>query len=1107
MESLLVLPRREAVEAWHLQVLGEAESASAVSSGRVVTTLGELLQRLAASALPEWRIIGPLTETLLIGRLARAAGFGASGGGPGTWRALARTVAECRSAGVGAELVEEALGAAHRPLARLLAAYETALSERRLIDVAGLPLRLARALAEDGAPLPAKMGPALRVRVVGLARWTYGLVRLFDALAHRVAEVRVHLPDVPEHHEAYGFMAAVRRLFEGLGAAGRLELVAAEARIGREGPRAADLEALSREVFRPSPEGPGQHPSIHLFSAANALEEAREIARRVHGLVFEQGVPPEEIVVAERTLTGASRRLVHALEAAGLPVEDRRGRPLATTGPIRVLLDAHRLAWGGGTKEAVAALLSSRLVRLAAGEEDGGGGGPPSRRHLVRLIEETGLGSGRPEHYRQRLADLSGRAATSEASGRYRAALAALDGLFRALEALAEPAPLGVHLERMRGLQRHLGLDAAAAPAGLLADAPLGREILEAFGRDQAALAAFEEALADLDRAAEEAGAGDLELRPGEFAAVLGEALEQHPVAPGRLRGGAVRLLPVDALVGRRVGALFLAGLEDGRFPAPAEEDPFLDDEARRALCRAVGRPIFVVKSRGDAEGSTVPAHAQEEAMRFAEALAAPTDYLCLSWSRTDAQGRQTVASPFVLEVQRVLGGGDPARASEVRIPLSPVPPLEGAVTARELTLALSAEVFGPDETEVGAFPIPRAPESEVTEVLAGAGVDLATLVPRIVGERERFRFFLAGGPAGTDPSRYTGALADPSPLRARLLGAGAPPLSTSAVERFSRCRFQGFARSVLGLAAELPYEEQLDRIRKGSLVHRVLERVFEALDEAGDLPLTEGDEEAFAAAQARARAVCEETLDAWLCTEHAGLPVLFELTREEIRRTVDWVLERSRGWGPGRLYGVELRFGMDAGAGDGGPQGLQGLPALEVADPRRGITWRIRGKIDRVDCDDPEAPTELWVIDYKSTAQGEVDKRLRPDRLPDQDLQLPLYAAAVARAHPGAAIDAAFVSTKPDRKKNRQRPKTLSRELADRGKGRRKAPVWPEGMTVQDLIGEDGHVVAHVREVLGQVYDGYVPAWPVEEACCTNCEYRAVCRIAETGAAGEEPS
>ena len=100
----------------------------------------------------------------------------------------------------------------------------------------------------------------------------------------------------------------------------------------------------------------------------------------------------------------------------------------------------------------------------------------------------------------------------------------------------------------------------------------------------RASPAALREALGEL--AALAAADPRLAPTPAELARILGRV---EVSAGTRAPPGAVEVTRPQAIRARRVRALFLCGLQEGAFPAPARPEPFLGDAERRGVNRRVG--------------------------------------------------------------------------------------------------------------------------------------------------------------------------------------------------------------------------------------------------------------------------------------------------------------------------------------------------------------------------------------------------------------------------------------------------------------------------------------------------------------------------------------
>ena len=1012
--------------------------------------------------------------------------------------AAARALQDCRGAEARPEQLV-ATGPDGARLGHLLERWERRLAALEAVDAASLPGRLADALAA-GAPLPPALvdGPVLVV-LEGTFRYTAADVRLLEALASRLAAtgggVRVVLPGIMAEGGAFAWLVSVKRLFEAGGAGGQVDLaedLPADRRSRAPGPGAAAA------AFLPAPPPPGAEAEappggaaglagLETVAAPDAAAEAREVARRVRALVA-SGMAPEDVVVAARRLGGEALALVDALADMGLPVDDRRGRPVQSVGPVRLLLDLMRLAREHLDRDGLLALFGSRYV----GVGEAGLGARAVIRWLRRAGAVDDLGEGYVRAVRQAAAAASRPGAPPDPEGLKVADH--LDRVLPALSALGRAGTVAEHVDRLRLAEATLGLRAGVQATGarLLAGegaGPLAGAALEAVARDEAALAALDAALDDCLAVADRLGEADRVLGAAAFQALLGDALDARTLRAAALRGGAVRLLGAEDLAPTRCRALFLMGLADGAFPARAEEDPLLPDATRRRLNRALGRPAFPVMTDHDRGEGDAPARRAEEALLFALALHLPTEHLCLSFARTSDTGRVAVASPYLAEVEARLG------LTRTEVALAPVPGVPGekddgptrpqAATPADLEVALAGRIFGAPPDRPGSFPVPAPLPASVEAALAAGGVRLGRLVAPLSVERARHGFFLD---PDRPPGTHTGQVGPLPPRLAARLDAGADrPLSVTQLERLARCGFQAFAGRALALEAPERRDETLDPMSRGQLLHACLERAWMALDGAGLLPLTPARREA---AREAAEAAARGVVATWPETGHAGDPALFALEAdaalETVGRLVDAECEADAGW---TLEATERAFG----AGD------DGWPALALPDPGEpGRVHHLRGRLDRLDRRDGPGGAQLRVLDYKSGGAAGLRPRLYPEVLGHTELQLPAYLAAARARFAGADLDAGYVAL-GDRPPGHL---VVSEALAStRGK-------WKDlGVDVPALLdgnGERPGLAARVASLLAAARRGDLGPRPTDGAC-TWCEFADVCRVVVPAGTDEE--
>ncbi|HLD50044.1 MAG TPA: PD-(D/E)XK nuclease family protein, partial [bacterium] len=335
-----------------------------------------------------------------------------------------------------------------------------------------------------------------------------------------------------------------------------------------------------------------------------------------------------------------------------------------------------------------------------------------------------------------------------------------------------------------------------------------------------------------------------------------------------------------------------------------------------------------------------LPRQAMERYL-FYLAVTRASEKLFLTYPRLDLEGKESLPSYYIDEV---LAHGRPMATFRKQSLGRPYPELREAVNERELEMAVMGELWAP-EKDLEKRPLVLYLTNEIL---------------KRPGPREKFkRAFYEVKDELTDP-----AIAALDVFK---------PFETSAttLEGYARCPFKYYARKVLKL--ENP-EEDMNVTRRGSILHRALQRCFEkwngkypsldrALQEAG------GELET---AFLEYPLVTEKKYQ--LDLEREGLrDMLFAFLGEELERLKSSPLQP-------RYF--ELGFGKE-----GSP-----YPVFEIETPEGTI--KLRGEIDRVDTD---ATGQVGaIIDYKRTAAAaKFDKK---DFEMGISLQLPLYLLALEK-------------------------------------------------------------------------------------------------------------
>jgi ATP-dependent helicase/DNAse subunit B len=601
-EPLLVVPTRADAEHYLRELAG-----GGTTMGVRVTRFDGLIDEAVRRAGLGDAALGALArERMLASIAASVPAAAASSPSGGYLRALAGVLSELQLRRVSPARLREALGrwaesdgqgAAAAGLGALYDAYQRTLARIGRVDEEQRALRALDALRRrpalwDGQPvLFYGFDDLTRLQLDAIE--TLGTVVGADvtvslayeagrsAFAGRAATFHALAPLAQEHH----------------GLQARAEYYA-------EGSRAA-LSHLERSLFEAGAGRVDPGAAVRLLEGGGERAELELVAEQIRALLGE-GMAPEEIAVVIRAPGPRADLLEEVLGAARIPFAHERRRRFGDS------------AVGG-------ALIG--LLRSVPGSAPGGGGGerPGRAGDLLAWLRAPGLLE-RPE-----LADRlelrvrrTGAASAERARALWEERNWPLETIDQLRDAAARPAGAAALIERTaRELQRIFAAPRRGAAAVLGAE-----EIDEA-----RALAAGRRALAEL----RELARIDPALAPAD-AGALAQVLERVEFVSGeRPAPGAVAVLDPLALRARRVRALFLCGLQEGVFPAPARPQPFLAEEERRRLAEVSGLRL----------GEQEDALAAERYLLYA-AVSRPEELLFLSWHLADDDGEPSARSLFV---------------------------------------------------------------------------------------------------------------------------------------------------------------------------------------------------------------------------------------------------------------------------------------------------------------------------------------------------------------------------------------------------------------------------------------------------------------------------
>ncbi len=459
----------------------------------------------------------------------------------------------------------------------------------------------------------------------------------------RCADVVLSLPYEPGRLALVGRAATFETLRPGAG-----EVVAMPARVEHyEAEARRTLHHLERALFEEDAPQVAGGAALRLLEGDTERGELELVGAEVKGLLG-AGHRPEDIAVVMRSVARSRPLIAEVFGELGIPVGVAGSVRFADTAAGRGLIGLLRAALADGDAEDLLAWLRAP--------------GLLERPELADRFEAE-----------LRRAGVRRAAAAREAWEHF-----PLDGMDR-LRAAAQRGP-GALLERTGAeLERLLAAPhrrrAAVLDAGELGEARV--------------IAGAARLLAEL----RELTAADASLgpSPSELIATLAR-LEHEPPPPS----GGVLVCDALSLRARRVRALFVCGLQEGAFPAPARDGPFFSADERAEIARASGLVLAPFED----------ALAAERYLFYATTSRAQSS-LHLSWHTAEEDGSPAAASAFL---------------DDVRDAFAPAPQPRRRGLGGEVWERSAAARQGPPPT--GGGPLGRLSSVEVLASLAARAAD-----------------------------------------------------------------------------------------------------------------------------------------------------------------------------------------------------------------------------------------------------------------------------------------------------------------------------------------------------------------------------------------------
>ncbi len=677
--------------------------------------------------------------------------------------------------------------------------------------------------------------------------------------------------------------------------------------------RPAPLAHLEAALFAPEPRPVPAGPHVEFLEAQTQAVEAREAMRWLKARIVRAGVPPQACAVIARDLAPYQPFLHEAAREFGLPLFLARGTPLADNPALAALLNGLELPLRAWARRPLLDAVRSPYIDLSL---FGLRASDAGRLDDVARLGQVIAGLDQWETALAALAEQAEAAGTDADRDPEREPPLAPTGA--AARQLA--AALATVAQRLTPPDRATTAGFVTWVESVMDDLRLAHQAAaqpDTAERDAAALEAFKDILRALliGEAASLAGTAPAWTYAEFYTQLRGAvaAASYQPDGPSRRR--AVYAADLPAARGVPYRAVAVLGLAEGLFPAPLSEDPFLSDDERLELNQR-GVPIE-------------PRLRSDQQSLFYEAVTRAAAHLLLTRPYLTDDGEAWEPSPYWQAARACLS------AAPRRIRAEQTLALAEAASAPELLAAAQRR---------GGLPSAFGHLAGDWRALQAGGQVLAAR--------------LAARPAGPHEGDLAALTAD---LKARF--GPAHTWSPSRLELYGTCGFQFLIGAALGLEPRQPPEPGLDAAQLGSLLHQILEAVYQAADP--------GDVDAVVAALPR-----------------VAQPIFAAAPRElGFRPTPLWEAQQAE-W----LAALETTLRQLAqDAADFRPAAFeQRFNDLELGTPAGPV--RVRGVIDRVD----RAPDgSVRVIDYKTGSSGLEARALIEGRR----LQLPLYAAAAERA------------------------------------------------------------------------------------------------------------
>ncbi len=1029
-----------------------------------IMTFDRFAERLLAEAEPTIRRMSPVMQRTLLRRIVhslqsekRLAYFSKIAGTSGFLDLVTGLINELKRDEIWPEEFEAACrrrGSSDkdRDLVLVYREYQAQLIESQHYDAEGA-FWSAREALKNGL-----RGPFQELSLIVVDGFTDFTETQYEILAHLsefASRICISLPLDPGNDRTDLFsktQSAQNRLREIFGRAGCSVRVQDMTRVEGECPAA--INQISDFLFTNPRETPASTDAdgIEILAATGQLGELEAIAVRIKCLM-EQSVPPDEIVVAFRSLDEYSELVRETFGSARIPFNCDSQRPLSHLPNVKALLAVLQMELDDWPVTGLLAIISSSYFRPKWPElED-----DAPIRALTRMLRGQKLDAGRhdvlsavrwqsqqaqkwlesPDEYPKKTAAMAQETI---------AACNIVEQLDTALECIRHPTDPSSWVDRLLSLGRELGFECRDQQSD---------DTTEAFIlRDQQLWTTVEgmlhSAIQFVDRLAQTSAEIDL----AGFIGDLKDLLQSQRVPRESTVDGVVRVLEAHQVRNLEVPYLFVAGLSEASFPRMSGDD-CLYNEADRLELNANG---LTLRDRSSMS--------HDEMLLFYGIVTRARRQLTLSYPAVNRAGQPLFSSPYLTSI-RDLFSPDALAVQHVG-QLDPVPSVDAIISDADLRICATADL---QQGRAGLF---RA-MMQISELQGAArGILAAALLANA-------RFHTRGF------TQYEGRLELVRNLR--FLGelfSTKREFSATQLESYAECPFRFLLSHVLKIELGDATELATDHRRRGILVHDILAELH-------DQDLDQQNVAQSATAEfltSKLRELISERFESVSAPSKAQAAlnrieseILNELAEAYGMQWSEYVSRLGGSWEkPPEPLSLEMPFGSESLAGQG--QSTGGFEGITFGNGQKAVT--VQGRIDRIDVGNMESQRVFNIIDYKTGRPSRFDLG---DVSQGRALQLAIYLIAAWKLGM-AGEEAVPHETGYWAIREEGFFAALGREKRNRKK--KVADPWDES-----TLGELESILHEVVPTLvSQIRDGQFPVYNEDEDCTGRCAYHTVCRV-----------